>query len=126
VPQSEALSHPTASRAKAKKKEARTTVPQYDKLSKSELSTKEKLYADYLGRCYTDSEDGHQFQITAIVTHTGSKKDKSRILFYSYYDTNLHATPPTTEDDFEHTPCIEMTRRKRNDKNKIIYAPYIK
>ena len=126
VPQSEALSHPTASRAKARKKEARTAVPQYDKLSKSELSTKEKLYADYLGRCYTDSEDGHQFQITAIVTHTGSKKDKSRILFYRYYDTNLHATPPTTEDDFEHTPCIEMIHRKRNDKNKIIYAPYIK
>ena len=115
--------HPTASRAKTRRRAVALTLL-YEKLSKAELTTKERPFLGYIGRCFTDKEDNHTFQIASIVIPTGTKADKPRVLFYRYYDMHLHALPPTDEADFEHTPCKEMMRTRRDGKTHFA-APYM-
>jgi len=118
--------HPTDSRARARAKAAaskkRNTAhlsasSQYTKVPKSQQRAKDKIFLQYVGRCYTDTDDGKRFQISGIVFPTQCKKDKYYVPFFQYYDMALHTVPPAHESDFEHTPCHEMI--KYDSKTKI-------
>ena len=121
--------HPTESRARARRARMRaqtqdknrtaagiTAATQYVRVPKSKQRAKDRVFNEYVGRCYTDSDDGKKFQITKIVFPREFKKDKFFIPYFKYYDMSLHPTPPSHETDYEHTPCREMIRWDRKIK----------
>ena len=127
--------HPTESRARTRakavsnKKKGKATLPaatQYIRVPKSKQRAKDRVFHTYVGRCYTDLDDGTKFQIQSIVFPANVKKDKFFVPFYKYYDMDLHTKPPTHETDFEHTPCDEMIRWDRKTKTYCKPAYYIR
>ena len=127
--------HPTDSRARAKAKAASdkkrkakglTVTTQYTRVPKSKQLAKYRVFHQYVGLCYTDSDDGNKYQIESIVWPKNCKKDKFFIPYFQYYDMNLYSKPPSHESDFDHTPCTEMIRWHRKSGKFCKPAHYIK
>jgi hypothetical protein len=66
-----------------------------------------------VGRLFTDSDK--TYRIIAIDRNGKRTTGVGRnTLFYKYYDINEHVTPPTDDDDYEHTPCAKFKRDNTN------------
>lgn len=69
-------------------------------------------YHSYVGKAFTDTEDSLHFQIVKIVLPVSTTRRGKPQPFFAFYDTALHSSTPTSEHDYEHTPCAELVKAK--------------
>jgi hypothetical protein len=122
--------HPTEPQTRAAKKKssraASSDSNQYKLAKKQTVPKQEQVFYDYVGRSFTDTDDHSHFQITRIVVPTKPPaKNKKRVLFFQFFDTNKFTAAPLDENDYEHTPCREMIRWNSKTKEFISAANYI-
>ena len=83
---------------------------------------KSQFFFDYIGRSFTDSQDGSQFTVTAVVVLKGTPLTKvhRHKLFFQYYDNSLYTSDPRTEHLQEHTPVSEFFSFSKNRYRPIL------
>ena len=111
-------SHPTDSRARAKRKAIKgrkTAEDAYIPLSRASCPKSFLHVYKYVGKHFTDEQDKQavlQFQVTKIVTPKNFKKPS--VPFFMYFDTAKFTSAPLLQEDYEFTPCAEFVKRKKN------------
>ena len=121
--------HPTSSRSRARKKASRQHAEQADKYTtqaKLRYMATHRVFFDYVGKGFTDTDDNIHFQITKVVIPIQSPKGKAVRPFYRYFDTAKFTSAPVLEADYEHTPCAEMIIWSRKDKCHKNHPKYLR
>jgi hypothetical protein len=84
------------------------------------LHNKVITFFPYIGKSFTDTDDDLHFQITKIVVQCNSHLKHPK-LFFRYFDTEKFVSTPLLESDYEHTPCSEFVKKRRN--TGTLYSP---
>ena len=86
---------------------------QYTSVSRAQCPKQHQHFFNYIGKTFTDTDDGLHFQITKIVTLRTSHQ-KHPTLFFRYFDTSKFSKAPSNEKDYENTPCSEFVKKRKS------------
>jgi hypothetical protein len=118
--------HPTDSRARAKKASARSEKileDTYRPLTRTGASQHERIFFDYIGKSFTDTDDDLHFQVTKVVIPKSPSKSTTPL--FQYFDTSKFPRAPVLEQQFEYTPCSEFIKRRKKNRNAIFSPDFI-
>ena len=110
-------SHPTDSRARAKRKAIKgrkIAEDAYIPLSRASCPKSFHHVFKYVGKHFTDQQDKQavlHFQVTKIVTPKNFKKPN--VPFFMYFDTDKFNSAPLLQEEYEFTPCAEFLKRRK-------------